>query len=113
MADARNLASEDVAALKALALHADRHLALGSRDAVYHEERGRLEGALSSVAREFWFATPSKRFRRMLSRFIPAYLNVKTTRGWTAYRYIRRRSCYASRACATGLSAPLEGWTAA
>lgn len=113
MPRASQLTSDDVAALKAIALHADRHLALGGRDAAYHGERRRLEDALSPVAREFWFSTSSEKFRRMLATFVPAFRNVRTSRGWTAYRYVKRRACYASRSCATGLSAPLQGWVPA
>lgn len=113
MADAGRLRSDDVGALKSLARHADRHLAPGSRDERYHAQRRMMEAELSPEARSFWFETASDRFRRALATFVPAYRNVRTSRGWTAYRYVKRRACYASRACATGLSAPLEGWTRA
>lgn len=113
MARTSQLSSDDVAALKALVLHADCHLSLGSRDSAYRAELRRLEAKLSPIAREFWFATPSERFRHALSTFVRSFQNVKTTRGWTAYRYIKRRRSYASRPCATGLDAPLEGWTPA
>lgn len=113
MADASSLSSEDVAALKSLALHADRHLGLGSRDERYRARLRLLESELSPEARTFWFETSSDRLRRALATFVPAYRNVRTSRGWTAYRYVKRRACYASRAFATGLTAPLDGWTRA
>lgn len=113
MGRAKDLTSADVSTLKALAKLADGHQGLSARDDEYRKELLRLERSLSSIGRHFWFDVPSSRFRRALASFVPAFRNVKTSRGWTAYRYIRRRAEYAKRACATGLGEPLSGWTSA
>lgn len=109
------LASEDVDVLKCLCKltrrkeKADGDGQLVQARSILAEIR-RIETTLSPAACGWWSSKSSERLAAELSKFVHEFRWERTSRGWRAFRWIKRRQCYAKKACLNEQKDPTNRW---